>query len=188
MLRRLVAVGLVLLAIQLAVAAARGPADGEPVLVAAADVPAGEPIRAGDVVLQQAAGPEVADALTDADAVVGRRASIAISAGEVLTPSRAGVAGALTDLPGDQRAVTVPLIGPADVAPGDRVDVYRSGREEPVVRDALVLSADMPADDTMASSGDGGRLVAAMPTDDAGALVEALGDDVSAGFLVAVRP
>ena len=187
-LRRLLAVVLLLAALQVAVAAARGPASGAPVVVATADVAAGEPIRAEHLRLTETRGEPVAGALEDPAELVGSRASVPIRSGEVLTAARGTGAGLLADAEDGDRAVSLPLLGPTDVSPGERVDVYRGGRAEPVVRDALVVAADQPSEDGLAPATSAPQSVVAVPSADAGSLVEALGEDATTGFVLALRP
>lgn len=188
-LRRVLAVALVLLALHLATAAVRQPTSGIPVVVAAADVPAGATIGREDVTLQETVGPPPSSAATSADDLVGRRAGIAIARGEVLTPARAIGAGSLADLPADHRAVALPLVAPPpEVRSGDRVDVLEGGRSDPVVRDALVLSVDVPDDSAVAPAAGDARVVVAVTEESAGRLVSALDPDRGGGFVLALRP
>lgn len=185
-LRRGLALALLLIALQLAVTAARGPSSGDPILVAVADVPAGEVIRAEHLEVRTG-GPPVEGALSSPGEIVGRRATVAIAAGEVLTDARGGGSGALADLPSGHRAVSLPLLAATEVSPGDRVDVYRGGRDEPVAQDALVVAADPPPEDGLTPVGEGAQVVVAVPSDEAGALVAALGPDTVGGFVLALR-
>lgn len=192
MLRRALAVLLLLGALHLATSAVRQPTSGTPVVVAAADVAAGETIGSSDVTVRETVGPPPEGAATEADELVGRRASIAIGRDEVLTPARAVGPGSLADLPSGHRALTLPLLGPSPaVRPGDRVDVHEGGRDAPVVEGALVLAADQPTDPAVAAATDTPEVVVSVPSGSADRLVAALGSEAggsSRAFVLAVRP
>lgn len=111
--------------------------------------------------------------------MVGRLATVAISEGEVLTDARilAGDGGSAG--PG-RRLVTVPLLGAArSVSVGDRVDVYRPGRREPVAEDARVVGDLSVTSEPTA--------VLALPAAAAGDIVDALGSDATTGFVLTTR-
>lgn len=124
--RRLIAAGLVGLAVWSAITALTHEPGTRPVLVAADDLPGGRVLRAGD--LSTRALPDDAvpiGALTD-DEAVGRVLSGGMRAGEVVTDRRAI---APRDL-GDGRVlavVEVPAATGEVLRPGDRVDVLAVG-------------------------------------------------------------
>lgn len=176
-----------LLSLGLMLALGRGaPEPSRPALVAVTDVAAGELVIEGAVrVVERPASTVPAAALDDADHVVGRLATVAISEGEVLTDARmlAGDGGATGP---DRRLVTVPLLGAArSVSVGDRVDVYRPGRREPVAEDARVVAVPDDGDDLSVTSEP--TAVLALPAAAAGDIVDALGSDATTGFVLTTR-
>ncbi len=163
------------------------PEPSRPALVAVTDVAAGELVIEGAVrVVERPASTVPAAALDDADHVVGRLATVAISEGEVLTDARilAGDGGSAG--PG-RRLVTVPLLGAArSVSVGDRVDVYRPGRREPVAEDARVVAVPHDGDDDLSVTSEP-TAVLALPAAAAGDIVDALGSDATTGFVLTTR-
>lgn len=183
---RRVAAGLLLaLGITLAVGDA-APEPSTPVLVAAADVAAGSPVGEGDVRLVDRPSSTVpAGALRAPGEATGRLATVALTAGEVLTAARVLGSDASSAGPG-RRLVTVPLIGAArSIAVGDVVDVYRPGRRDPVAEEARVVAIPAGGDDLAAVPEP--TAVLALPTSAAGDIVDALGEDATTGFLLTAR-
>jgi Flp pilus assembly protein CpaB len=149
------------------VPAATGPATGPPavpVAVAAADLPAGTVLTAGDLttaLLPGAAAP--AGATADPDELTGQVLAAPVRAGEAVTDVRVVGPGLWSQVPEGQVAAPVRL---ADLAvatllrAGDRVDVLAAVPDGPtpsvevVARSALVLTvpttaaADPPAGTT----------------------------------------
>lgn len=134
-------------------ALARYGGDQVEVCVAVRDVAPGEVVESSAVEVRL----WVADLLPEgavraASDVVGKKASSAVFAGEVLTERRFGDADAQLDVPDGMAAVSVPAkdvqaVGGA-VAPGLRVDVYATGGTSTDVlgRDVLVLATSAAAD------------------------------------------
>jgi pilus assembly protein CpaB len=141
--RRLLAVGLLLAAGAIALLPDRPPDPGEPVLVLTRDLPIGSTLADGDVaVALEEAPPD--GALADPAGVTGRTLAAAARRGEVLTDVR--LVAAVGPDPGPGRAA-VP-VRPADPAivdllqPGMRVAVLtvaEDGSAEPLAADAVVL-------------------------------------------------
>lgn len=173
----------VLLALALAVALAqRAPEPTVPVLVARGEVAAGAIVGEGDVEVEPRPRSTVPEgALDSTEAVLGRVATVGLTPGEVLTPARV-LAREESAGPG-RRLVTVPLLGSArSVAVGDRVDVYRPGRGEPVAEGARVVAIPTSSDDLAAVPEP--TAVLALPVDAAGDVVTALGEDATTGFVL----
>ncbi|WP_219416243.1 SAF domain-containing protein [Pseudonocardia nigra] len=167
LLRRVAAAGLVTLALVLALAPGAG-VGGVPLVVVAADLPAGSTLSAADLTLRDwPADLAPAGALREVAAAEGRVLAGAARAGEPVTDVRLAGAGPAVALAGGPDAAAVPVrLADAGVAglltPGSRVDVVTPGAraDEPVVlaADAVVLAV-LPAESTTA-----GRLVmVAMP-------------------------
>jgi Flp pilus assembly protein CpaB len=165
-LRRLAAVGLVVLAGALALrpAGARETADVD-VVVAARDLTPGNTLAQADLAIRQLPGAVVpTGALTSRAAVVGRVLASAVRAGEPLTDVRlVGPADtALTT--GDPNAATVPVrLADPDVAdllrPGIRVDVVTldpDQQSDPVLAENATV---VTIRDTRDTQGQPGRLV-----------------------------
>jgi pilus assembly protein CpaB len=164
MLRRIAAGLLALLALVLALAPES--ASGVPVVVAAADVPAGSTLRAPDLAVRQwPAELAPAGALHEAAAADGRVLVGAARAGEPLTDTRLAGPAAALGAPAGAAAVPVRLadegVG-ALLVPGSSVDVVTVGASstEPVVlATAAAVLAVLPPE-----SASSGRLVlVAMP-------------------------
>lgn len=146
-----------------------------PVLVAATDLSAGDPVGPADVrVATWPTGLVPDGALTaPSDLPADARAAGAVSAGAVLTPHLLadGVAGLLSD---GRAAVPVPGDGLGSVRPGDRVDVVAtamdgSGRRVATGADVLAvdgeqlwLGVDADAVDAVAAAGAAGRITLAV--------------------------
>ncbi|HEY3749124.1 MAG TPA: SAF domain-containing protein [Pseudonocardiaceae bacterium] len=165
-LRRLVAIGLVVLAGALALrpAGARETADVD-VVVAARDLTPGNTLAQADLSIRQLPAAVVpSGALTSRDAVIGRVLASAVRAGEPLTDVRlVGPADtALTT--GDPNAATVPVrLADPDVAdllrPGIRVDVVTldpDQQSDPVLAENATV---VTIRDTRETQGQPGRLV-----------------------------
>lgn len=141
-------------------ALARYGGDQVEVLVAARDIAPGAAISSSDVVTKM----WVADllptgALNSNEEIVGKKASSAILAGEVLSSRRFDAESSLLDVPKAMTAVSVPArevqaVGGA-VEPGMLVDVYAAGSNstELIGRKLKVLA-------TSVSSNDGGSSIA----------------------------
>lgn len=172
-LRRVIAAGLVLLAVALAVRApqARG-APTVPVLVAARDLAPGVTLGAGDVRVAQA--PESLRppaALTAADQVAGRVLAGAASTGEPITRARLVGPENSQLATGDRDAVAVPvrLADPAVaalLAPGARVDVVTVSPDngpEPILLAGEATVVTVRPDDDPANTDQGRLVVIAVP-------------------------
>ncbi|HEX5534545.1 MAG TPA: SAF domain-containing protein [Actinomycetales bacterium] len=124
--RRVVAAGLLATASGLAVhSAAAEPAPGEPVLVAARDLPAGHLLSADDVTtvdLPADAVPSGALTATEAD---GRTLGSPAARGEALTEARLRGRGELTGAPPGTVAVPVPVSDPATLSAVEAGDSVR---------------------------------------------------------------
>jgi pilus assembly protein CpaB len=170
-LRRLVAIGLVVLAGAFALrpAGAR-EADDVGVVVAARDLSPGTSLSEHDVSIRSLPAAVVpSDALTSRETAVGRVVASAVRAGEPLTDVRlVGPADtALTT--GDPNSATVPVrLADPDVAdllrPGIRVDVVTldpDHQDNPVLAEnaTVVTTRDTQAHDTAGVQGQTGRLV-----------------------------
>lgn len=125
-----------------------GPVPSTPTVVAVADVAAGETIEGHDLaVVDWPDTTRPAPAATTVDALVGRRATAAIRAGEPLTPLRALAPGTVSaDGPG-RVAVSLPpeaLSASGLVRPGDRVGLVGRTDAGPrtLVDDGTVLTVD----------------------------------------------
>lgn len=188
--RRLLRRGLAFLALAAAAwalsAASTRSAQTTDVVVAADDVPAGATLTGADVrVVPRPVAHVPADAARAPAELVGRPVTGAISRGEVLVPARVVGAGALDRLPAGRRAVSVPVADPAGaraVVAGNRVDLYRPGRSEPVLRGALVLSVPLPAANAVGPD----HLQVAAPTTEVGRLTAEDGSGTVAGYVVAL--
>lgn len=125
--RRLLAAVCTGLAVLLTVMAIRQPGDTVTVPVAAADLPSGHTLTDADVAtarLPRAAAP--ARAVTDVDALVGRRVGGPMRAGEVFTDARVLSSGTGDQLPAGHVVTTLRLVDAAatqGLRVGDRVDV-----------------------------------------------------------------
>ncbi|OAB86275.1 hypothetical protein AWH69_13035 [Janibacter melonis] len=183
--RRLVAAAALCLALTLALGQ-QAPEPTRAVLVASAHVPPGTEVLAEAVAvvdLPRSAAPD--GALTRPDEAVGRMATVAIGPGEVITPAR--VLGRDPASAGrGRRLVTLPLLGAArSLTVGDRVDVYRPGRREPVATGATVVAIPSTADDLAAVPEP--TAVVSLPVEAAGDVVDALGADAATGFVLTTR-
>ncbi|WP_222192351.1 Flp pilus assembly protein CpaB [Modestobacter italicus] len=187
LLRQVAAAGLACLALLLALRppapAAGAPIAGPtvPVVVAAADLAAGQVLTADDVRPEQLPADRAPDGVsTDPAELAGRVLAAPLRAGEPITDVRLVGPGLWAAVPDGQVAAPVRL---ADLAvatllrAGDRVDVLAAAGEvaapsvEVVASRALVLTA--PAPDGQAGAGDAGLLVLAVPPDTAAALAAA---------------
>lgn len=177
--RRVLAGTLVALAVLLMLGE-RTPGPTREVVVAASAVEAGRMVTGDELTVEQRAVSELPqDAVTDAAQVSGSMSTVAISAGEVLTPAR--VLGPGTAAAGGG-IVSVPLASDATgVSVGDTVDVFLPGRGSPVARAAQVVALPSAGDLTAVPEP---TAVLAVPRDDAGDLVEALDADRTVGFLL----
>ena len=146
-----------------------------PVVVAAADLPAGAVLGTGDlVVVRLPVDAAPAGVVTDPPQLTGAVLASPLRAGEPVTDVRLVGPGLWSAVPAGQVAAPVRL---ADLAvatllrAGDRVDVLAAGEgpdAQVVAADALVLTAPAPpAEGAPASDG---LLVLAVPPDTAGRL------------------
>lgn len=119
---------------------------GEPVQVAARDLPAGAVLSAADLTMVRWPRDLVPPhAVTSMASLVGRAVGSPVGRGEVLTTTRLSGPGLLTGLADGQIAFHLVIGDPAMTAllrPGDRVDVLATGSGEVVGHDLLVLAAD----------------------------------------------
>ncbi|WP_370894546.1 SAF domain-containing protein [Janibacter sp. GXQ6167] len=188
--RRLLAAALLIGGLHLATSALVPRATGEPVVVATSDVAAGATVSARSVELRRLPADVVPkSASTDLAEVVGRTATVPIGRGEVLSPARVAGSGALARLPPRHRALGIPLAGSDETGAmaGDRVDVYLPGRDQPVVRTALVLDLRR-VDPTSPSGPQGSSVVLALTESDIGRLLTASPSEDATGFVLALRP
>lgn len=179
------------------VALARTPEGGPlvTVVVAAQDLPAGRELQPADLLEQRRPRAYAPSGSQSAAALVGRRLSSPVAAGEVLTTTRVAGAGLLAGRPEDEVAVHVPLADPgalAMVRAGDRVDVL-AGTGETVVASALVLAVRGVDAGTGLSGGvgpslggDGGGLVLAVTAAAAGRIASAPRDEIGGSSLTVV--
>lgn len=179
------------------VALARTPEGGPlvPVVVAARDLPAGRELAPADLLEQRRPRAYAPTGSESAAALVGRRLSGAVAAGEVLTNPRVAGAGLLVGRPADEVAVHVPLADPGAVAmvrAGDRVDVL-AGTGETVAASALVLAVRGADAGTGLSGGvgaslgdEGGGLVLAVAAAVAGRIASAPRDEIGGSSLTVV--
>ena len=179
------------------VALARTPEGGPlvPVVVAARSLPAGRELQPADVLEQRRPRAYVPSGSESAAALVGRRLSGPVAAGEVMTTARIAGVGLLAGRPEDEVAVHVPLADPgalAMVRAGDRVDVL-AGTGERVATSALVLAvrgADagtgLPGGVGAALGGDDGGLVLAVTAAVAGRIAGAPRDELGGSSLTVV--
>ncbi len=142
-LRRVVAVALLVLAGAIALLPERAPDPGIPVLVLTRDLPIGSSLAEGDVALVRDLVPPDG-ALADSASVVGRTLAGAARRGEVITDVRLVAAAGPSPGPG-RAAVPVRPADPAIVGllePGMRVAVLTVGDDgaaQPLASDAVVL-------------------------------------------------
>lgn len=179
------------------VALARTPQGGPlvPVVVAARDLPAGQELQPADLLEQRRPRAYAPSGSESSAALVGRRLSGPVGAGEVLTSTRIAGAGLLAGRPEDEVAVHVPLADPgalAMVRAGDRVDVL-AGTGETVAAAALVLAVRGADAGTGLSGGvgaslggDDGGLVLAVTAAVAGRIASAPRDEVGGSSLTVV--
>lgn len=179
------------------VALARTPEGGPlvPVVVAARDLPAGRELAQADLLEQRRPRAYAPSRSESAAALVGRRLSGPVAAGEVLTTPRIAGAGLLVGRPADEVAVHVPLADPGAVAmvrAGDHVDVL-AGTGETVAASALVLAVRGADAGTGLSGGvgaslgdDGGGLVLAVTAAVAGRIASAPRDEIGGASLTVV--
>ncbi|NEK85443.1 Flp pilus assembly protein CpaB [Blastococcus saxobsidens] len=140
-------------------AGARAPA--VPVVVAAADLPAGTRLGAGDLTVVAVPPEAVPDGVVERTELLQHRVLAAgVRRGEPLTDARLVGAGLTTLLPEGQVAAPVRLADLAVTAlvrAGDRVDVLATaggtGVAERVAAGALVLAAPGGSDDEAAGAG-----------------------------------
>ncbi len=143
--RRWLAAMLAAAAVLLTVGAIRAPAPiGEPVLTAAADLPAGAALRPSDGRVQRVPAEIVPPgAVTDPAQLANRVLTGPLGAGEILTTSRLLTASQLTPEPG-RRAAPVRIADPGAVAllrPGDIIDVLGTSGGGLGVSAAAVVAA-----------------------------------------------
>ena len=147
-----------------------------PVVVAAADLPAGAALTGADLtVARLPAGSAPAGVVTDVPQLTGAVLAAPLRSGEPVTDVRVVGPGLWSAVPAGQVAAPVRL---ADLAvatllrAGDRVDVLAAGDSgaEVVAGGALVLAAPTVAEDAPGSSG---LLVLAVSPDAAGRLAAA---------------
>lgn len=144
-------------------------------VVATRTVPAGRVVQTQDLSrVQRPAADLPAGVVTDPSEVAGGVATIAIRAGEVITPGRVADAGMLQGLPDGLLAVPVRVRDAAwltIVRPGDRVDLHAQGGEA-VATEALILA--VLGDASVSDPGLLGGVAGPPPT-----LVVALGPDAA---------
>jgi hypothetical protein len=169
----LLAVGSALLGARMLAAAD----DSEPVWAAARDLPPGAVLRADDLVVVDVRLSSGAEAYVSAAGVppAGRSTLRAVAAGE-LVPAAALARGPVAD----HRLVTVPAETfhfPADLARGDRVDVYATVEEQDVRTPRLVLDdvvvAEVEARSARLGGVSGVGVVLSVPQPDVPAVVAA---------------
>ena len=93
--------------------------------------------------------------------------------------------GLIAEVRGQGRRSLPILVLTARDAVGDRVDVYRPGRREPVAEDARVVAVPDDGDDLSVTSEP--TAVLALPAAAAGDIVDALGSDATTGFVLTTR-
>jgi Flp pilus assembly protein CpaB len=149
------------------------------VLVAARDIPAGVPVRAGDLTTHEFAPDSVPHGTVSAPAALGRTTVGPVRRGEPLTDVRLLRASLLDGYPG-LVAVPVRIGDPAAVAllrVGDKVDVLaadpRAGTARVLVTDAPVVAVPHGRDD--AADLTTGALVVLAVSDEAARSVAAAG-------------
>ena len=162
-----------------------GPAEvtTAPVVVAAADLPAGATLASSDLVVTALPADAVpAGVVADPGELTGRVLAAPLRAGEPVTDVRLVGPALWSAVPEGQVAAPVRL---ADLAvatllrAGDRVDVLAATDDgggatvEQVATGALVLTAPAPAADDGPAAGDAGLLVLAVTPDTAGRLAAA---------------
>lgn len=157
--------------------------------------PPGESSRRRTCSSRGAPGAYAPSGSESAAALVGRRLSGPVAAGEVLTTTRVAGAGLLVGRPADEVAVHVPLADPGAVAmvrAGDHVDVL-AGTGETVAASALVLAVRGADAGTglsggvgAALGGDGGGLVLAVTAAVAGRIASAPRDEIGGSSLTVV--
>ncbi len=156
-----------------------GPIATVPILVAVADVAAGEIVRAEDVaVVAWPADTHPPPAQGSPDLIVGRRATAAIRSGEALTAQRVVGPQALAEVGTDHVAVALPAEGLSAaglVRPGDRVNLV--GRTDAGPR-TLVSGASV-----LTLTAETGAVVA-VPAASAPAVVQAAATDSIAMVLL----
>jgi pilus assembly protein CpaB len=177
--RRSVLVGLVALAVLVAVNAAHTAGRREPVLVAAHELTAGQTLRATDVVVVQRLPGEVPEGALRAPPTDARTVALPIRRGEVLTDVRLLGPGLLSGLGPGAVAVPVHLSDPAGadlVRVGDTVDVLASGEGGSTVvaaAAARVLRGVQPSTSRFGRTDDAATVVLAVDADEAAALARA---------------
>ena len=190
LLRQVAAAALVCLALVLALRpppsapVVRGQAT-VPVVVAAADLPAGTVLTAGDLAAAELpSGLLPSGATADVAGLTGQLLAAPVRSGEPVTDVRLVGPGLWSAVPAGQVAAPVRL---ADLAvatllrAGDRVDVLATGAPdaaaapavEVVAGDALVLTAPAPEGSSTDSPAGGGLLVLAVSPDTAAGLAAA---------------
>jgi Flp pilus assembly protein CpaB len=192
---RLVAVGLVAVAVWLVVRAILPvPADaGVPTVVLAHDLPLGSTLTSADLrVERRAADERPAGAFDEVGAAIGQVVSGPVRDGEIVTTARFRGATQLAGLGPGFVAVSLPLSDPVllgSVRPADTVSVLAAGTGQPLVIAAPVLATDRPGSGVLTNGGGTqGHLVVAVTADEARALAVGLGPSAApGGFLVAVR-
>ncbi|MDO4918750.1 Flp pilus assembly protein CpaB [Kocuria sp.] len=185
---RLVAAALCALALTLVVLRLAPPGERtSPVVTAAADVPAGQPLSAADLtVVQFPVDVAPAGALASTGEAEGQTTTVGLTAGQPVTPSTVLGPGVLTGQPSGTTAATVRVSDPATlrhVRPGDAVDVVhhadddRSAPGRTAARAVTVLwaaatpsGADASVLGTGASDTDAGLVVLAAPRETAAEL------------------
>jgi pilus assembly protein CpaB len=147
--RRLAAAGLAAgsFAAGLQVLAPR-PAVGEPVVVAARDVPAGAVLAAGDLlIVRRPPGELPGGAVVDPSAAVGRTLGSGMRSGEALTDARLVGSGLLAGRPSSEVAA------PVRIADGEAAALLRAGDRV----DVLLASGDDALGGSAGASGSGGQ-------------------------------
>lgn len=183
---RLVAAALCALALTLVILRLAPPsAQTTPVVTAAREIPAGQSLAPGDLTVAEfPSALTPASAFSSPDDAAGQTTTIALTAGQPVTPSTVLGPGVLTGQPQGTTAATVRVSDPAvlrHVRPGDVVDVVHhtddasNGRGRAVAQSVTVLWA------ATARSPDTSSLLSASGTDgDAGLVVLAASRETAA--------
>jgi Flp pilus assembly protein CpaB len=182
-LQRPVAAVMVALGLGLIWVRTSAPVPSTPTVVAVSDVAAGDVIAAEDVTVVQWPNPtRPAPAASEVDALVGRRATSQIRAGEPLTPVRALGPRTVALAGPDRVAVSLPpeaLTASGLIRPGDRVGLV--GRTDAGPRsladDGVVLTVDAQIGTVVAVPGSAAPAVVQAAATDSIAIVLA-GDGV----------
>ncbi len=165
---------------------------GDPVVVAARDLPLGATVSADDLRVERrphAALP--ARVLDRPEAGIGRVTSGPVVEGEVLTTVRFRGPSQLSGLGAGQVAVSVPLAEAGllpSLEPADRVAVLVAGTGQTVAAAALVLGVNRPGTTLGQTAESGSHVVLALTTEEARAVAATMNAPSGpAGFVLALR-